>query len=290
MKRYIFNKKGKIILTILVLIIAAIIALVTLSSMGILPEILNKPEIDYPNSDSKDINGEETGDESKQNEPPAKSEAEIQAALAFLSDTSYETTYPDSPYIPEGAEFTMQLVNKVKGVSKDYVPDNLQLTKYRAKDRAESNQYMIDYAANAMDSMIEGAQAEGYTILVTTAYRSYNFQSVLYNNYVANHGQAAADTFSARPGTSEHQSGLAADLTSPSVNYQLTSKYGDTEEGKWLALHSHEYGFILRYTKAGEAITGYVYEPWHFRYVGTEVATEIWERGITLEEYIAEKY
>lgn len=233
------------------------------------------------------------GNVSGENQEPVetkKSDEEIAASLSTISDTVNQTVYYDTPYIPEGADATMQLVNKVCGVNKDYVPANLQLTKYRATDRAEANQYMVDYAANAMDAMIEAAMTEGHTILVTTAYRSYNFQSVLYNNYVAKDGQAAADKYSARPGTSEHQSGLAADVTSPSVNYQLTKKYGETAEGQWLAAHAHEYGFILRYTVDGESITGYMYEPWHFRYVGVDAATEIHEKGCTLEEYIAEKY
>ncbi len=211
--------------------------------------------------------------------------------LSDISDTTKnETVYYDTPFIPEGGDETVQLVNKVCGLSKDYKPTNLQLTKYRATDRAEANQYMIDYAADAIDAMIEAAKEEGYTILVTTAYRSYSFQSTLYNNYVAQDGQAAADRYSARPGTSEHQSGLAADLTSATVNYRLTKDFGSTPEGQWLAQHAAEYGFILRYTADGEPITGYMYEPWHFRYVGVENATYIMEKGLTLEEFIAERY
>ena len=211
--------------------------------------------------------------------------------LSDISDTTKnETVYYDTPFIPEGGDETVQLVNKVCGLSKDYKPANLQLTKYRATDRAEANQYMIDYAADAIDAMLEAAKEEGYTILVTTAYRSYSFQSTLYNNYVAQDGQAAADRYSARPGTSEHQSGLAADLTSATVNYRLTKDFGSTPEGQWLAQHAAEYGFILRYTADGEPITGYMYEPWHFRYVGVENATYIMENGLTLEEFIAERY
>lgn len=224
-------------------------------------------------------------------EDPANTPEETAQNLESLSDTSKsETVYYDTPFIPEGGDATVQLVNKVCGVSKNYKPANLQLTKYRATDRAEANQYMVDYAANAMDAMIEAAMAEGYTVLVTTAYRSYSFQSTLYNNYVAKDGQAAADKYSARPGTSEHQTGLAADLTSATVNYKLTKDFGSTQEGQWLDAHAHEYGFILRYTSAGEPITGYMYEPWHFRYVGVDNATYIHEKGITLEEFIAERY
>ncbi len=227
--------------------------------------------------------------------PPApeegqKSDEQKKEDLAKISDTANATVFYEKPYIPKGADGTMQLINKVCGVSQDYVPENLQLTKYRATDRDEANQYMIDYAAKAMDSMLEAAQKEGYTILVTTAYRSYGMQSILYNNYVKKDGQAAADRYSARPGTSEHQSGLAADLTCPEVNYKLTNDFGNTEAGKWLAEHAWEYGFIKRYLEEGEPITGYMHEAWHYRYVGKDAAKYITENNLTLEEYIAEKY
>lgn len=237
--------------------------------------------------------GETTPDAVIATEPAVETNTPEETAenLTEISDTTAnETVYYDTPFIPDGGDELVQLVNKVCGVSSDYVPANLQLTKYRATDRAESNQYMVDYAANAMDAMIEGAQAEGYTILVTTAYRSYNFQNVLYTNYVAKDGQAAADKYSARPGTSEHQTGLAADVTSPTVGYKLTNDFGSTPEGQWLEAHAHEYGFIKRYTTEGEPITGYMNEAWHFRYVGVENATYIFEKGITLEEFIAERY
>ncbi len=100
------------------------------------------------------------------------------------------------------------------------------------------------------------------------------------------HGEAEANTFSARPGQSEHQTGLCTDVSSPSVNYQLTTDYADTEEGRWLAEHCHEYGFIIRFPLGKEEITGYQYEPWHIRYVGTEAAAYIHQEQITLEEYL----
>lgn len=285
MTRYRLNKKGKtrlIVFSTVVLIIVVVIALFG-DAMIHRGGDVDPGQTDGVNDDGGQM---DVGDGDQQ----AKSPEEIAQSLASLSDTANATVFYDTPFIPEGGDFNDQLINKVCGVSKDYVPANLQLTKYRATDRAEANQYMIDYAADAMDSMIEGAMNQGYTVLVTTAYRSYGFQSTLYNNYVAKDGQAAADRYSARPGTSEHQSGLAADLTSPSVGYQLTSKLGETPEGQWLREHAHEYGFILRFPQESEDITGYMYEAWHFRYVGVEAATYIYEHDLTLEEYLAEKF
>lgn len=90
---------------------------------------------------------------------------------------------------------------------------------------------------------------------------------------MANYGQEAADRFSAKPGASEHQSGLAMDITSADVDYQLTTDFINHESGQWLANHAHEFGFVLRYPEGKEHITGYQYEPWHYRYFGEKVAT-----------------
>ena len=178
------------------------------------------------------------------------------------------------------------LVNKQNAVDRSYVPDDLEGIKYYAADRTASARFMKSEAAAAFHELAEAAMAEGHKIVITTAYRSYDFQSTLYNNYVANYGQAEADTFSAKPGTSEHQTGLATDVSSPSVNYQLTSNYINTPEGTWLNDNAHKFGFIIRYQKDKESITGYIYEPWHIRYVGKTAAKEIYEQGLALEEYL----
>ncbi|MBN7774310.1 M15 family metallopeptidase [Clostridium aminobutyricum] len=177
------------------------------------------------------------------------------------------------------------LVNKQHAVDKEYKPSDLTAIKYYAEDRSPSSRYMREEAAQAFNQMSEAAAQEGYTIVVTTAYRSYEFQTQLYNNYVNTYGQAAADTFSAQPGKSEHQTGLSADVSSPSVHYELTKKYIDTAEGKWLNDNAHKFGFIIRFPLGKEDITGYMYEPWHVRYVGKTAAEEIYTKGITLEEY-----
>jgi D-alanyl-D-alanine carboxypeptidase len=178
------------------------------------------------------------------------------------------------------------LVNKQNPLASDYKPSDLADIKYFASNRAAGARYMRVEAADAFNKLSEAAADQGLEIVVTTAYRSYAFQSMLYNNYVANYGQASADTFSAQPGKSEHQTGLAADVSSPSVNYELTEGYIDTPEGGWLNENAYKFGFIIRYPKGKEDITGYMYEPWHIRYVGMTAAEEIYKEGITLEEYL----
>lgn len=134
----------------------------------------------------------------------------------------------------------------------------------------------------AFNKMANDALKDGVNLRVISGFRSYNTQVSLYNNYVARDGKAAADTYSARAGHSEHQTGLAADINS------LEQSFINTKEGKWLNDNCANYGFIVRYPKGKESITGYMYEPWHIRYVGESVAKDLYNNGnwITLEEYL----
>ena len=133
---------------------------------------------------------------------------------------------------------------------------------------------------NAFYELQAGAKNAGHDIQLLSGYRSYETQARLYSNYVATYGQASADTFSARPGTSEHQTGLAMDVG------WIDDAYAYTESGKWLAANAHRYGFIIRYMKGKEHITGYKYEPWHIRYLGKDIAKQVYESGLCLEEFL----
>lgn len=133
-------------------------------------------------------------------------------------------------------------------------------------------------------ALFSDAKAAGYGLKVASGYRSFADQRYIYNGYVAANGQAAADRFSARPGHSEHQSGLAFDVNHPDSK-QLLTAFGDSPVGIWIAESAHRYGFIIRYPKEKESLTGYMYEPWHLRYVGEELAAALYESGLSLEEY-----
>ena len=135
-------------------------------------------------------------------------------------------------------------------------------------------------AQSALDSMIAAASNDGISLFTVSAFRSYERQQTLYSNYLLREGRDAADRYSARPGYSEHQTGLAFDLNS------VDFSFADTPEGKWLAAHCAEYGFIIRYPEGKESVTGYMYEPWHVRYLGVDTATAVYESGLTLEEYL----
>ncbi len=135
-------------------------------------------------------------------------------------------------------------------------------------------------AYSSLQKMFTAAKKDGLKMHVSSGFRSYNTQKQLYNNYVARDGKTAADRYSARPGHSEHQTGLAFDINSASPSFAATP------QAKWLSENCHKYGFIIRYPKGKESITGYMYEPWHIRYLGVETATAVYESGLALEEYL----
>ncbi len=155
------------------------------------------------------------------------------------------------------------IANKTYALPEDYNPNGLHPD-----------------AKAAFEQMKEAAAAEGISLKIVSGYRSYSLQSKTYNNYVSRDGQDLADRYSARPGHSEHQSGLAMDINA------CENWFADSPEGIWLAAHCAEYGFIIRYPKDKEAETGYMYEPWHIRYLGTELAAAVTQSGLCLEEYL----
>lgn len=179
------------------------------------------------------------------------------------------------------------VVNKKRNLPSDYAPKDLvKLTDVpTCLQNPEVNQLRKE-AAQALTEMFDEAKKDNVILVARSGYRSYNTQVSLYDSYVRNHGEQEADKFSAKPGQSEHQTGLAIDVTADSVNLKLTESFADTTEGKWVAENAHKYGFILRYKKGSEDITGYMFEPWHIRYVGKDLASKVYESGQTLEEYM----
>ena len=139
----------------------------------------------------------------------------------------------------------------------------------------------IDAAANAaLQEMFAAAKKEGLNLFIRSGFRSYATQKSLYDNYVARDGKAEADRYSARPGHSEHQTGLGFDIN------KADSSFEGTPEALWLAENCHKYGFIIRYPQGKEHITGYIYEPWHVRYLGVQTATAVYNSGLCLEDYL----
>lgn len=177
------------------------------------------------------------------------------------------------------------VMNKSRNLPSDYIPEDLvTLSVPTCLLNPEVNQLRSE-ASQALTALFESAKEKDFILVARSGYRSYNTQTALYNGIVSKYGQDYADKYSAKPGQSEHQTGLAIDITSESVSLQLEEPFGETPEGIWVKENAHSFGFIIRYPKGKESITGYEYEPWHLRYLGKNLATEVYESGLTLEEY-----
>lgn len=185
-------------------------------------------------------------------------------------------------------ESDMILVNKEYGLPKDYVPSDLTPVNVTfAQGVAESKKQMRADAARALEEMFSAALEDGIELLGISGYRSYYIQRNIYERRLQEAGEKHVSRYNAKPGHSEHQTGLAMDVGCPGY-VDLTERFARTPAYRWLQKHAHEYGFIIRYTEYGEEETGYAFEPWHVRYVGEE-ATAIWESGLTLEKYVEKK-
>ncbi len=191
-----------------------------------------------------------------------------------LDKVKYEDVYQTNT-----KENQVMLVNKYYYLTENYKPDDLVVL--TAKYNSGVNSSLRKEAAEAFMKMSDAATLDNIIIKNASAYRSYEYQVNLYDRYVARDGKEAADTYSARAGFSEHQTGLALDIN------EIDNNFENTDAFKWLQNNAYKYGFILRFPKDKEDITGYQYEPWHYRYVGPKVAKQITDENLTLEEYHA---
>lgn len=212
--------------------------------------------------------------------------AETTAVVITETTAAAETTAPaENKFMPSvlAGEYTYNngsepVIEVVDGVT--YVNGILIANKTYSLPEDFNPGGLHPDAKAAFDEMQAAAAAEGITLKIISGYRSYAQQTKTYGNYVARDGKEEADRYSARPGHSEHQTGLAMDINS------LQQSFADTAAGKWLAEHCAEYGFIIRYSADKETETGFMYEPWHIRYLGVEMAKAVTESGLCLEEYL----
>jgi len=206
-------------------------------------------------------------------------DVDAQKAVVYVNADLDKPFYTDIKVVSQ-PEAILVLCNKYNSLPADYRPKDLVDVGGGYLLRAE--------AAAAYREMMQAASREKLAFQLRSAYRSYAYQQRVYNRYVTNDGKSKADTYSARPGHSEHQTGLSFDITQPVSGGNLSSaNFDKTPQFAWLSKHAHEYGFILRYPASKTRITGFVYEPWHYRYVGKEVAKKIYEQGLTFDEYAA---
>jgi len=219
----------------------------------------------------KSVNSDTTGTKNQSNsEPQGSADDAKNGSKAVAAD-------------PENVAV---LVNKEYALPEDYKPEDLVYpdVRFTFKEKIEKRK-MRKEAASALEELFAGAEKDNIYLAGVSAYRSHSTQTSLFNRYVKKDGLEKAKTYSAVPGHSEHETGLAIDVSGSDGKCAAEDCFGGTKEAEWLAEHAHEYGFIIRYPEGKENITGYKYEPWHLRYVGKEIAADIVEREITLEEY-----
>ena len=201
--------------------------------------------------------------------------------IAIINVGANEEWYTN-PIDSDISQDNLVLTNKFHKLNDDYEPNDL-------KDISNvysygENQKLRENAYNAFIEMFNAAKKEDVTLIINSSYRSYKDQEKTYNDYSSWYGKNEADKIAARPGFSEHQTGLTIDIQT----YKSTrSNFEESDAFKWLENNAYKYGFILRYPKDKEYLTGYSYESWHYRYVGVEVAKYIKENNITLDEYYA---
>ncbi|WP_085993502.1 D-alanyl-D-alanine carboxypeptidase family protein [Oceanobacillus senegalensis] len=211
---------------------------------------------------------------------------QIDPGLGLPYNTETTSTQSGSKIIGNPYD-QLSLINKDFALPADYIPEDLVVPDVRFPFTEDlPKKQMREVAARALEDLFEAADEEGLELFAQSGYRSFERQEAIFTSNVNLHGEEAANTFSARPGESEHQTGLTMDVTSPDIGFKLIVEFGETDEGKWIAEHAADFGFIIRYPKGKEEITQYQYEPWHLRYVGEKAAKEITEKGITLEEYL----
>lgn len=178
------------------------------------------------------------------------------------------------------------LVNKSVKLPDGYIPSDLVepnvMFIFSEKD---DRRLMRKEAAAALERLFAAAKKDGIFLAGVSGYRSYATQDSLFRYYVQTQGEETARRYSAEPGHSEHQTGLTMDVSGSTGKCAADDCFAGTPEAVWLEKHVAEYGFVIRYPKGKEQITGYAYEPWHLRYVGTKIAQEVMAKGITLEEY-----
>jgi zinc D-Ala-D-Ala carboxypeptidase len=185
----------------------------------------------------------------------------------------------------QNPENILVLATKNYVLPADFEPDNLVMPDVPFVFPGADQNFLRKEAASALEELFDAAKEESINIIARSGYRSYETQRFVFNRSVNKNGYDYTSLYVAKPGMSEHQTGLAIDITSDSVNQKLVQSFGQTKEGKWLAENAHKFGFILRYREDKEDITQYSYEPWHFRYVGKETARIIYENNLSLEEF-----
>lgn len=284
--RYSMNKKDKKPYIKWILIIGAVLIAALITVWLYLHDWDMERSLDAITGDATQQSAEEQIADVQEEDTviPEEKEEEVEEGLPVTPDPGEEevldeetgdaTVYPESIELPEEPTVVngILLANKQNPLPSDYAPG------------------VNPEAQSAFEALRAEALKSNIDLTAFSTFRDFARQKELYEGYVAKDGQEKADRYSARPGFSEHQTGLAFDIgESGAEQHWAAASFGGTEAGEWVAENAHRYGFILRYPEGKEQLTGYMHESWHFRYVGKEVAKEIYEADITLEEYLEQE-
>jgi D-alanyl-D-alanine carboxypeptidase len=208
------------------------------------------------------------------------------AEIRSDSRLGVETAAQVQPAPEESCDDLRVLVDRSHTLPPDYAPDDLvSLSEYRVPTLGGGEMLLRREAAGHLRRLVKDASADGEELVVASAYRSYAHQQASYARLTSIYGTAAGEV-SATPGHSQHQLGTAVDFTNAAAGYEIWDYFGDTSAYSWLKDHAREYGFVLAYPSGKEAETGYQWEPWHYRYVGTKNADRLEESGLSLQEFL----
>ncbi|MCH5197265.1 MAG: M15 family metallopeptidase [Oscillospiraceae bacterium] len=225
-----------------------------------------------------EIDGETSGTTEPFSIPSSEEQTSSEPGSAFSEISSSEGTTLEGGAVVIGVTSKGYEIIDIDGIT--YINGILIVNKTYSVPQSYAPGDLTPECKEAFNKLVKAAAADGLNIFVQSGYRSYETQRGLYNRYCERDGKERADTYSARPGYSEHQTGLAIDVNS------VSRSFAGTPEGKWIAGNSYKYGFIVRYGQEKESLTGYSYEPWHIRYVGVAMAQAIYDSGLCLEEYL----
>jgi D-alanyl-D-alanine carboxypeptidase len=199
------------------------------------------------------------------------------------------TTMVDGVEVIINPESVITVVNKTNTLPSSYTPTDLVIPEVPfIFEEIIDKRFLRKDAADSIEKLFSAAKADNIELFAVSGFRSYERQDNIYQYEVGLIGLEEANELVALPGQSEHQLGLAMDVTSQSVKLKLTEEFGNTEEGKWLQENAHQFGFIVRYPLGKEEVTGYQYEPWHIRYVGVNVAEYLHKNDLLLEQLFLE--
>lgn len=247
-----------------------------------------------PSGEDKDALPEAI-DEATSESPEQEEEIEVDETEVLEPASDQDQDNPESTERPEPVDAELQvitdgnyliaLVTKETTLKSSYAPtDLLRIPDYMHPAR---ELWLRKEAFGQLEKLWQAAIDDGVTLTIISAYRSYNYQQTLFQNYANNYGEEAANRFSARPGQSEHQLGTTVDFGGTAVD--LKAAYADTDQGRWLAENAYKFGFAMSYPEGEEEITGYIFEPWHYRYIGPEAAAEWYEAGLSLKQFLQQK-